>query len=97
VIATDVENAVLGWGTVDARPLTSVTTAQLRAHLAAGAFAAGSMAPKIEAICRFVEATGRRAAIASLQRIAEAVAGSAGTVVTPSPAQSREPVPDRER
>jgi carbamate kinase len=86
VIATDVEHAVIGWGTPSARPLTAVTPAELREHLTAGAFPGGSMGPKVEAVCRFVEATGRRAAITSLSRIIEAVAGTAGTVVTtPSP------------
>ena len=86
VIATDVEHAVLGWGTPDARPLTDVTPGELRVHLAAGAFAGGSMGPKVEAVCRFVEATGRRAGITSLQQVAGAVAGTAGTVVRPDPA-----------
>jgi carbamate kinase len=40
------------------------------------------MGPKVDAVCRFVEAGGERAVIASLDRIADAVAGSAGTVVT---------------
>jgi carbamate kinase len=42
------------------------------------------MGPKVEAVCRFVEATGRRAAITSLHRIAAAAGGTAGTVVRPS-------------
>ncbi|MEQ1506252.1 MAG: hypothetical protein ABMB14_28735, partial [Myxococcota bacterium] len=45
VIATDVEHAVIGWGTPAARPLTAVTPAELRGHLAAGAFPGGSMGP----------------------------------------------------
>lgn len=85
VIATDVEHAVLGWGTPGARPLTDVTVAELRHHLDDGAFGTGSMGPKVEAVCRFVEATKRRAAITSLHRIAAAVGGTAGTVVRPSP------------
>jgi len=40
------------------------------------------MGPKVEAACRFVEAGGERAVITSLDRIADAVAGRAGTVVT---------------
>jgi carbamate kinase len=96
VIATDVEHAVLGWGTPDARPLTDVTPAELRAHLARGAFGSGSMGPKVEAVCRFVEATGRRAAITSLHRISAAVAGTAGTVVTVQE-QHVPPVPRPER
>jgi carbamate kinase len=85
VIATDVEHAVLGWGTADARPLTDVTPAELRAHLVAGAFGSGSMGPKVEAVCRFVAGSGRRAVITSLHRIGAAVTGTAGTVVRPDP------------
>ena len=46
-----------------------------------GEFADGSMGPKVEAACRFAE-RGGRAVITSLHRIADAVAGSAGTIVT---------------
>jgi carbamate kinase len=58
-----------------------VTAAELRGYAAAGQFAAGSMGPKVEAACRFVEAGGERAVITSLDRIADAVTGAAGTVV----------------
>ena len=81
VIATDVEAAAVGWGTPDERPLGAITVAELRALAADGAFAAGSMGPKVEAACRFAE-SGGRAVITSLNRIADAVHGSAGTVVT---------------
>ncbi len=85
VIATDVDHAMVGFGTDRARPLGTVTPAELRGLAAAGEFAGGSMGPKVEAVCRFVEATGRRAAVTSLGRIAEAVAGRAGTLVRPAP------------
>ena len=39
------------------------------------------MGPKVEAVCRFVEATGRRAAIGRLERSGELVDGTAGTQV----------------
>ena len=81
VIATDVDNAVLSYGTPDARPLERVTPAQMREYAAAGHFASGSMGPKVEAAVRFIEAGGTRSAITSLQRIPEAVHGSAGTIV----------------
>ena len=55
-----------------------------RAHRqAAGGFPAGSMGPKVEAACRFAEATGRTAAIGRLDDAAALLAGTAGTVVTP--------------
>jgi carbamate kinase len=41
------------------------------------------MGPKVEAACRFVETGGARTVITSLQRIADAVAGTAGTIVDP--------------
>jgi carbamate kinase len=81
VIATDVDAVQLDWGTPRVRPVGAVTVADLRALAAAGQFAAGSMGPKVEAACRFVEAGGERAVITSLDRIADAVAGRAGTVV----------------
>jgi carbamate kinase len=81
VIATDVDNAVLSYGTPDARPLERVTPAEMRDYAAAGHFASGSMGPKVEAAVRFVESGGTRSVITSLQRIREAVHGSAGTIV----------------
>ncbi len=84
VIATDVDAAAIGFGTTDARPLGQVGVAEIRAHAADGHFAGGSMGPKVEAVCRFVERGGRRGVITSLDRIPEAVAGRAGTVVVPT-------------
>src|SRR5690625_1861961 len=82
VIATDVDYAVLGYGTATAEPLGHVDVATLRAHAADGHFAGGSMGPKVEAACRFVEQGGQQAVITSLEQIAAAVHGEAGTVVT---------------
>jgi carbamate kinase len=83
VIATDVDHAMVGFGTPRQRALEEVGVAELRAHAAAGEFGAGGMGPKVEAVCRYVERTGRRAAITSLHRISEAAAGTAGTRVHP--------------
>jgi hypothetical protein len=47
-------------------------------------FAPGSMAPKVEAACQFVERTGGEAAIGRLQDAARLLSGSVGTVITPS-------------
>ena len=46
-------------------------------------FPAGSMGPKVEAVCRFVELTGDLAAIGALTDAEQILAGKAGTVVTP--------------
>jgi carbamate kinase len=83
VIATDVPNVMIDFGTPDARALGRVTVAEMREHAAAGQFARGSMGPKVDAALRFVEGGGSRAVITSLEHIADAVSGDdAGTVLT---------------
>jgi carbamate kinase len=83
VIATDVPNVMVDFGTPSARPLGRVTVAEMRGHAAAGQFARGSMGPKVEAALRFVEGGGSRAVITSLEHIADAVStDDAGTVLT---------------
>lgn len=92
VIATDVPYAMLDFGTERQRRIERTTVRELRQHAAAGQFSEGSMGPKIEAALRFAE-HGGRSVITSLDRITEAVAGTAGTVVAPAtaavPAQRR--------
>ena len=85
VIATDVDHAIRGFGTPDAEPIGRVSPQELRGIAADGHFASGSMGPKVEAVVRFVEAGGRRAAITSLGQIAAAARGEAGTVVEKTP------------
>lgn len=84
VVATDVPNAVLRFGTPEAEPLGRIAVADLRALAAEGHFASGSMGPKVDAACRFVENGGRHAVISNLENILDAVAGTAGTVVVPA-------------
>ena len=84
VIATDVEAAVVGWGTPNARPLGEVSADELRRLAAEGHFASGSMAPKVEAVARFAERTRNIGVITSLPAIATVVSGTVGTRVHPS-------------
>lgn len=81
LILTDVANVEIGYGTPSARPIGRTTPAELRAL----EFPAGSMGPKVEAACRFVEATGRRAVIGRLDDAAALVAGARGTEVLADP------------
>ena len=60
VMATDVDGVYADWGTPEQRRLDA---GDAGASCAAIDFAAGSMGPKVEAAARFVEATGKRAAI----------------------------------
>jgi carbamate kinase len=82
VIATDVPNAMLRFGTPDEEAIGAVDVGRLRGLAAEGHFASGSMGPKVEAACRFVEQGGTRAVISTLDHILDAVSGDAGTVVT---------------
>jgi carbamate kinase len=79
VLLTDVPNVVRDYGTPRATPITRATPAALRREN----FAAGSMGPKVDAVCRFVEVTGDMAAIGALEDVALIIEGKAGTVVTP--------------
>lgn len=77
LLVTDVSGVIDGFGTPDARVLSTATVGELRART----FAAGSMGPKVESACRFVESTGRRAVIGALDDVLGLVEGSAGTSV----------------
>ncbi len=76
LILTDVEGVL-----VDGRTVRSLAAGHAAAGLAAGAFPEGSMGPKIEAALDARRA-GIRVVIASLERAADAVAGSAGTEIS---------------
>ena len=69
-------NAVLRYGTPEAEPIgTGHRRASCARYAADGHFASGSMGPKVDAACRFVEQGGTRAVITDLDHIADAVAG----------------------
>jgi len=76
-VAPDVEAVQDGYGTPLARPIRRATPAELRAR----SFPAGSMGPKIDAVCRFVEATGKLAAIGRLADARALLTGDAGAVI----------------
>jgi carbamate kinase len=80
LVVTDVEHVMRDFGGPDQAPILRETPAGLRSM----DFASGSMGPKVDAVCRFVELTGGMAAIGSLDDAAEILAGRRGTIVTPS-------------
>ena len=53
--------------------------AEARRYQQEGHFKAGSMGPKVEAACRFVESGGEMAVIASLDNALLALQGKSGT------------------
>ena len=80
LILTDVPHVLRDYGTPDAEPVLRATPASLQRE----DFASGSMGPKVDAACRFVELTGDMAAIGRLEDAQEILAGRAGTVITPA-------------
>jgi carbamate kinase len=77
LLLTDVDAVTDGYGTPQARPIRRATITELRAR----SFAAGSMGPKAEEACRFVEATAGIAAIGRLDHASGLLDGTAGTTV----------------
>ena len=80
LLLTDVECVQDGYGTREARPIRRAAPGDLRGR----PFAAGSMGPKVEAACRFAEATGGMAAIGRLDDAAALLRREAGTIVARS-------------
>ncbi len=79
LLLTDVDGVYDGWGTDGAARIEEASTVQLR-NLD---LPAGSMRPKVDAVCRFVERKGGFAAIGALGDAEAILAGEAGTVVVP--------------
>ena len=79
LILTDVNGVYTGYGTPDAKQIPRATPDTLRAL----GLPAGSMGPKVEAVCRFVELTGDMAAIGRLQDATHIIQGTTGTIITP--------------
>lgn len=80
LLLTDVPRVQRDFGTPAAEEITNATPMELRAE----DFPAGSMGPKVDAVCRFSELTGDMAAIGALDEAEAILAGKAGTIVTPS-------------
>jgi carbamate kinase len=78
LMLTDVPAVQAGWGTPQARDLGDVSAPELRAM----SFAEGSMGPKIEAACRFAEATHGLAGIGALADARAILQGRRGTRVS---------------
>lgn len=80
LMLTDVEAVYEGWGTDAQRAIAAAPPPALRAM----ELPRGSMGPKVEAACDFVEAGGSFAAIGRLADAAALVTGTAGTRVAGS-------------
>jgi len=83
VISTAVEKVALNFGKPEQKWLDKLTLAEAKDYLGEGKhFAKGSMAPKIQAIIRFLENGGKQALITNPENIGRALKGETGTWVT---------------
>jgi carbamate kinase len=78
VLLTDVPAVYTGWRTSRQKAITRAAPDALRSL----AFAPGSMAPKVEAACDFVDAGGGIAGIGRLEDALAVLEGRAGTIIS---------------
>jgi carbamate kinase len=80
LIATAVEKVAVNFGKPGEKWLDKMTLAEAKQYLAEGIhFAKGSMAPKIQAVVRYLEAGGKEALITNPENIGRALKGETGT------------------
>lgn len=95
VLVTGVDQVYVHFGTDRQRALAEVDAEEMREHLEAGEFPAGSMGPKVESALAFLDGGGTQAVITSLGRLPEALAGTAGTRIVRRGAPPAAPPTDR--
>jgi carbamate kinase len=84
LIATAVEKVAINYGKPDQKWLDKISLAEAKQYLAEGIhFAKGSMAPKIQAVVRYLEAGGKEAIITNPENIGRALNGETGTRIVP--------------
>lgn len=76
IILTNVNQAELNYGTDYAKKVGSISVLQAKQYIDEGHFAKGSMLPKMQAALNFVEASGNRAVITSLNNLNNAILGT---------------------
>jgi len=82
MILTDVEKAYINFHKPNQEALGKITVQEARKYLAEEQFGKGSMGPKVEAACRFVEKGGKRSIITSLAKAVDALNGKTGTIIS---------------
>lgn len=83
IILTNVPNACINYGTDHERPIRNVFVKQMQAYVKENQFPAGSMLPKVQAAINFVNAGNKRKAIiARLEDVTDALKGKIGTIIT---------------
>lgn len=79
IILTDGTHACLNWGTENEQKLYDISASEIQGY----DFASGSMKPKVEACCQFVQQTGKTAHIGDLYCALDIIKGTSGTHIHP--------------
>ncbi len=82
VILTAVDRVCINYNKPDQKEIAELTLDKAYEYIKEGHFAKGSMLPKVEACIDFVEKSGAKALITSLQKAAIALKGETGTIIT---------------
>ena len=82
VILTGVEKVYLNFNKPEQKALDKISVKEAKQYLSEGHFAKGSMAPKIKASIQFLERSGVKVVITSINKLAEAMNGETGTTIT---------------
>ncbi len=82
VIATDVEKVCINFKKPGQVELDRMTVSEAKHYSQEGHFAPGSMKPKVKAALDFVEATGNKVIITSIDGLGPALRGETGTHIT---------------
>ncbi|PIO06216.1 carbamate kinase [Candidatus Micrarchaeota archaeon CG08_land_8_20_14_0_20_59_11] len=83
LVSTSIDCVRLNYGKPGEKKLSRMTSGDARRYLAEKQFPAGSMGPKIEAALKFLSHGGKEVVITSPDCIEQALAGKAGTKITP--------------
>ncbi len=84
LISTAVEQVALDFGRPQQRFVSELTASEAREYLAMGThFAAGSMAPKIQAVLNYLDAGGKEAIVTDPDNVLRALKGETGTRIVP--------------
>jgi len=81
VFVTSVDSVYLDFGKEDQESLRRISLEEAKRYMQEGHFAPGSMGPKMESAIRFLETGGRKALVCSIDNIADALEGEAGTTI----------------
>tara|TARA_B110000014_G_scaffold177653_1_gene127289 strand:- start:1165 stop:2121 length:957 start_codon:yes stop_codon:yes gene_type:complete len=81
-IITDVDQVYLNYGSDNQSKILQANIEELRKWIEEGQFGEGTMLPKIYAAIYFLEHHGQKVIISSFKKIKEAIAGTAGTIIT---------------